>query len=135
MRVLSLFDGISCGRVALERVGITVDTYYASEINKYVEIVSQKNYPDIIRLGDIREIDFTQFVGKIDLIIGGSPCQDLSIAKHGRKGLQGERSGLFWRFVEAVRVIKRRYFLLENVASMIKETRDILTEALGVEPG
>lgn len=134
MKVLSLFDGISCGRVALERAGIVVECYYASEIDKYATAVSQKNYPDIIRLGDIRNIDFTQFIGKIDLIIGGSPCQDLSIAKQNRQGLSGERSGLFWKFVEAVKIIKPKYFLLENVASMSKENRAIISDALGVEP-
>lgn len=134
MRVLSLFDGISCGRVALERAGIAVECYYASEIDKYATTVSQKNYPDIIRLGDIRNIDFTQFIGKIDLIIGGSPCQDLSIAKQNRQGLSGERSGLFWKFVEAVKIIKPKYFLLENVASMSTENRAIISDALGVEP-
>lgn len=134
MRVLSLFDGISCGRVALEHAGIAVECYYASEIDKYATTVSQKNYPDIIRLGDIRNIDFTQFIGKIDLIIGGSPCQDLSIAKQNRQGLSGERSGLFWKFVEAVKIIKPKYFLLENVASMSTENRAIISDALGVEP-
>ena len=134
MRVLSLFDGISCGRVALERAGISIDTYYASEIDKYAMSISQKNYPDIIRLGDVRDIDFSQFVGNIDLIMGGSPCQDLSIAKKNRQGLSGERSGLFWKFVEAVEIIKPKYFLLENVASMSKENRDIITNTLGVEP-
>lgn len=134
MRVLSLFDGISCGRVALERADIAVECYYASEIDKYATTVSQKNYPDIIRLGDIRNIDFTQFIGKIDLIIGGSPCQDLSIAKQNRQGLSGERSGLFWKFVEAVQVIKPKYFMLENVASMSKENRVIISQTLGVEP-
>lgn len=134
MKVLSLFDGISCGRVALERAGIAVECYYASEIDKYATAVSQKNYPDIIRLGDIRNIDFTQFIGKIDLIIGGSPCQDLSIAKQNRQGLSGERSGLFWKFVEAVKIIKPKYFLLENVASMSTENRAIISDALGVEP-
>lgn len=134
MRVLSLFDGISCGRVALERADIAVECYFASEIDKYAIAVSQKNYPDIIRLGDIRNIDFTQFIGKIDLIIGGSPCQDLSIAKQNRQGLSGERSGLFWNFVEAVRIIKPKYFLLENVASMSKENRAIISNTLGVDP-
>lgn len=134
MRVLSLFDGISCGRVALERAGISADTYYASEIDKYAIAISQKNYPDIIRLGDVRDIDFSQFIGKIDLIMGGSPCQDLSIAKKNRQGLSGERSGLFWKFVEAVEIIKPKYFLLENVASMSKENRDIITNTLRVEP-
>lgn len=134
MKVLSLFDGISCGRVALERAGIQINTYYASEIDKYATTISEKNYPDIIRLGDVRDIDFSQFIGKIDLIMGGSPCQDLSIAKKNRQGLSGERSGLFWKFVEAVETIKPKYFLLENVASMSKENRDIITQTLGVEP-
>lgn len=134
MKVLSLFDGISCGRIALERAGIPINTYYASEIDKYAISISEKNYPDIIRLGDVRDIDFSQFIGKIDLIMGGSPCQDLSIAKKNRQGLSGERSGLFWKFVEAVETIKPKYFLLENVASMSKENRDIITQTLGVEP-
>ena len=114
MRILSLFDGISCGRLALERAGIPVEVYYASEIDKYAIKVSEKNYPCIIRLGDVREIDFSRFIGKIDLIIGGSPCQDLSIAKKNRQGLEGEKSGLFWKFVEAVKTIKPKYFMLEN---------------------
>lgn len=134
MRVLSLFDGISCGRLALERAGIPVEVYYASEIDKYAIKVSEKNYPDIIRLGDIREIDFSRFIGKIDLIIGGSPCQDLSIAKKNRQGLEGEKSGLFWKFVEAVKTIKPKYFMLENVASMSKENKQIITDTLGIEP-
>ncbi|MFI3241748.1 MAG: DNA (cytosine-5-)-methyltransferase [Alphaproteobacteria bacterium] len=133
MKVLSLFDGISCGRVALERAGVKVSTYYASEIDKYAEAVSKKNYPDIIRLGDVRNIDFSQFIGKIDLIIGGSPCQDLSIAKQNRQGLSGERSGLFWKFVEAVETIKPKYFMLENVASMSQENKELISKTLGVE--
>ena len=99
MRVLSLFDGISCGQVALERAGIPIEVYYASEIDKYAIQVTQKNYPKTIQLGDVREIDFTKFIDKIDLIIGGSPCQDLSIAGK-RKGLEGERSGLFYKYIE-----------------------------------
>lgn len=134
MRILSLFDGISCGRLALERAGIPVKVYYASEIDKYAIKVSGKNYPDIIRLGDVREIDFSRFIGKIDLIIGGSPCQDLSIAKKNRQGLEGEKSGLFWKFVEAVKTIKPKYFMLENVASMSKENKQIITDTLGIEP-
>ena len=132
--VLSLFDGISCGRLALERAGIEVNKYYASEIDKYAIKITQSNYPDTIQLGDVREIDFTQFIGEIDLVIGGSPCQDLSIAKADRKGLDGSRSGLFFKFVEAIETIKPKYFLLENVASMRKEDRDKITEILGVEP-
>lgn len=134
MRVLSLFDGISCGRVALERAGIPVECYYASEIDKYAIKVALKNYPDTIEVGDINTIDFKSLAGKIDLIIGGSPCQDLSVAKKNREGLSGKRSGLFWKFVEAVEIIKPRFFLLENVASMSRENKDTITKALGVEP-
>ena len=134
MNVLSLFDGISCGQVALDRAKIEVDNYYASEIDKYAIQITQKNYPNTIQLGDVKEIDFTQFIGEIDLIIGGSPCQDLSIAKADRKGLNGSRSGLFFKFVEAIETIKPKYFLLENVASMSKENRNKITEILGVEP-
>lgn len=133
MRVLSLFDGISCGRVALERAGIPVEVYYASEIDKYAIQVTQKNYPDTIQLGDVTKIDFTQFIGKIDLLIGGSPCQDLSIAG-ARKGLCGDRSGLFYKFVEAIEIIKPQYFLLENNYNMPKEAQYIITELMGVEP-
>lgn len=134
MRVLSLFDGISCGQLALRRAGVKIDVYYASEIDKYAIQVTQKNFPNTIQLGDVTKIDFTQFIGKIDLLIGGSPCQDLSIAKKDRKGLEGSRSGLFFKYVEALQTIKPKYFLLENVASMKKEDRDIITEIMGVEP-
>ena len=134
MRVLSLFDGISCGQVALERAGIPVEVYYASEIDKYAIQITQKNYPDTIQLGDINNIDFTEFIGKVDLLIGGSPCQDLSISKNNRQGLQGSRSGLFYKYVEALETIKPKYFLLENVASMKKEDKDTITSILGVEP-
>lgn len=134
MNVLSLFDGISCGRVALERAGIKVDTYYASEIDKHAIKIAQKNYPDTIQLGDVNNIDFTQFIGKIDLLLGGSPCQDLSIAKQNRQGLKGERSKLFWKYVEALNIVKPKWFIFENVASMKKEDKDIITKTLGVEP-
>lgn len=145
MRVLSLFDGISCARVALERVGIPVEAYYASEIDKYAIQISQKNYPDIIQVGDVKFLtsaknilcrDATEFydTGDIDLLIGGSPCQDLSIAKRNRKGLDGERSGLFWEYVRILKEVKPKYFILENVASMRPEDRDIISKTLGVEP-
>lgn len=129
MKVLSLFDGISCGRLALERAGIPVEKYYASEIDKYAIAVAQKNYPDTIQIGDINTVHFTDFMD-VDLIIGGSPCQDLSIAKQNREGLRGARSGLFWRYVDALATIRPKYFLLENVASMRKEDRDAITETL-----
>lgn len=135
IRVLSLFDGVSCGRVALERAGIPVETYYASEIDKYAISVAQKNYPDIIQIGDVCKVDFTQYTGKVDMIIGGSPCQDLSIAKQNRQGLQGERSRLFWEYIKALTIIKPKYFLLENVASMKNEDRDAITAVLrGIYP-
>lgn len=135
MKVLSLFDGVSCGRVALERAGIPVETYYASEIDKYAMSVAQAMYPDTIQIGDVCKIDFTQYIGKVDMIIGGSPCQDLSIAKQNRQGLQGERSRLFWEYIKALTIIKPKYFLLENVASMKNEDRDAITAVLrGIYP-
>lgn len=133
LRVLSLFDGISCGQVALERAGIPVEVYYASEIDKYAIQVTQKNYPNTIQLGDINNIDFTQFIGKIDLIMGGSPCQDLSIAGK-RAGLSGERSGLFYKFVEAIEVIKPKYFLLENNYGMPQEAFEEMSKLMGCYP-
>lgn len=129
MKVLSLFDGISCGRLALERAGIPVEKYYASEIDKYAIQVAQKNYPDTIQVGDVNKLNYLELLD-VDMIIGGSPCQDLSIAKQNRQGLRGERSGLFWKYVEALEVIHPRWFLLENVASMRNEDRDAITETL-----
>ena len=131
--VLSLFDGISCGQVALERAGIPIEVYYASEIDKYAIQVTQKNYPNTIQLGDITKIDFSKFIGKIDLLIGGSPCQDLSIAG-ARKGLSGERSGLFYKFVEALETIKPKYFLLENNVGMPQEAYEEISKLMGCYP-
>lgn len=133
MRVLSLFDGISCARVALERVGFLVDAYYASEIDKYTIAISQNNYSDIEQVGDVKELHGCDFKD-IDLLIGGSPCQDLSIAKKNRQGLDGARSGLFWEYVRILKEVKPRYFILENVNSMPKEAREVITKTLGVEP-
>ena len=137
MKVLSLFDGISCARVALERAGIPVEAYYASEIDKYAIQVSNKNYGSIVHLGSVTDIGKDKFFNElpeIDLLIGGSPCQDLSIAKKDRKGLDGERSGLFWEYVRILREVQPKYFILENVASMPKEAKEIITRELGVEP-
>lgn len=133
MNVLSLFDGMSCGQIALERAGIKVDTYYASEIDKYAIQITQKNYPGTIQLGDINNINLKQF-DNIDLLIGGSPCQDLSIAKKDRQGINGSKSGLFWKYIEALKSVKPKYFLFENVASMKKIDRDIISKELGVQP-
>jgi DNA-cytosine methyltransferase len=138
MKILSLFDGISCARVALDRAGLKVDTYYASEIDKYAILISQKNYPDIVQLGSV--VGLTHWgkndsqLNGIDLLIGGSPCQDLSIAKKNRKGLAGDRSGLFWEYVRILKEVKPKYFILENVASMSKESQEKITETLGVQP-
>lgn len=130
MKVLSLFDGISCGRLAFERAGIKVEKYYASEIDKYAIQVAMKNYPDTIQIGDVTNLDFNKYIGEVDIIIGGSPCQDLSIAKQNRQGLHGERSRLFWEYIKALSIIKPKYFLLENVASMKNEDRDAITSVL-----
>jgi len=131
MKVLSLFDGISCARVAIERAGIPIQSYHACEIDKYAIQVAKKNYPSTVHLGDVREIKEKI---DVDLLIGGSPCQDLSIAKKGRKGLEGDRSGLFWEYVRIRELMQPKYFILENVASMPQKDKDIITEAMGVQP-
>ena len=134
LRVLSLFDGISCGQVALERAGIPVEVYYASEIDKYAIEVTQKNYPNTIQLGDVTKIDFTQFEDKIDLLLGGSPCQSLSITQSKtRQNLDG-KSKLFFEFGRALEEVKPKYFLFENVASMKDECKQVMSELLGFEP-
>lgn len=131
MEVLSLFDGISCGHVALERAGVEVSKYYASEIDKYAIKVTQQNYPSTIQLGDIQNIDGHDFEG-IDLIMGGSPCQGFSNAGKGRN-FDDPRSKLFWEFVRILEEARPKYFLLENVC-MKKEWEDIISEALHVKP-
>lgn len=131
MNVLSLFDGISCARVALDRAGIEVNAYMSSEIEKNAIKVSEKNYPDIIRVGSVVGLEVE---GQVDLLIGGSPCQDLSIAKKDRKGLEGNRSGLFWEYVRLKKECNPTYFILENVASMPKKDKDVISKELGVEP-
>lgn len=131
MNVLSLFDGISCGRVALERAGIDVIKYYASEIEPSAIEITMKNYPDTIQVGDITKLEGKDFEN-IDLLIGGSPCQGFSSAG---KGLNFEdpRSVLFFEYVRLLKEIKPKYFLLENV-HMKKEFQDIISTQLGVQP-
>lgn len=133
LTVLSLFDGISCGRVALERADIPVSKYYASEVDKYAIKISAKNWPDVMQIGDIKNV-WARNLPKIDLLIGGSPCQDLSIAKGNRQGLKGSQSSLFWHYVRLLRTCKPKYFLLENVASMPKAAKEEISRVLGVEP-
>lgn len=134
MNVLSLFDGMSCGRIALERAGIKVDNYYSSEIKDYAIKVADINYPQDRknRLGDItniRAIDLPY----IDLLIGGSPCQDFSGANKERLGTDGIKSGLFFEYVRLLKAIKPKYFLLENVR-MKKEHQDFISSIMGCEP-
>ena len=133
MRVLRLFDGISCGQLALQRANINVENYYASEIDKYAIQIAKKNFPNTIHIGDVNEIDFREYIGKIDILIGGSPCTELSIANKGGLGLEGSHSMLFWKYVDALNIIKPKYFFLENVASMKKSDKNIITQTLGVE--
>jgi len=129
--VLSLFDGMSCGRIALDRAGIKVKKYYASEIDKYAQIVSAANYPNIIRLGDITKWREWK-IEKPDLIIGGSPCQGFSFAGKGLN-FDDPRSKLFFTFVDILKRYKPKYFLLENV-KMKKEYQKVISDCLGVEP-
>ena len=135
MNVLSLFDGISCGMAAFERAGIFVDNYYAYEIDKYAIDVSHKNYPQIHQCGDVTTADFKQYRGKIDIVIGGSPCTYWSIAKNNREitpdGIGGQ---LFMHFVRAVRESDAKYFLYENNFSIHKNIKSFISRQLGVEP-
>ncbi|HAS91586.1 MAG TPA: hypothetical protein DCS12_04895 [Clostridiales bacterium] len=131
MNVLSLFDGISAGQVALERAGIKVDNYFASEIDKYAIVITQKNYPDTIKLGNVIDVKGKD-LPKIDLLIGGSPCQGFSFAGK-QLNFEDERSKLFFEYVRLLEETKPKYFLLENV-KMKKEYQEVITKYLGVEP-
>jgi len=130
MTVLSLFDGISCGQLALQRAGVHVDAYYASEIETNAIKVTQHNFPNTIQLGDVRDIKSSD-LPKIDLLIGGSPCQTFSKAGS-RTGFEG-KSGLFYEYLRLLRETRPTYFMLENV-KMYKEWRDIVTKEIGVLP-
>ncbi len=131
--VLSLFDGISAGRLALDRVGIQADKYYASEIDKYAIQVSQKNWSDIIQIGDVTKVKGADY-SDVDLLIGGSPCQSFAYSGDG-SGFDG-KSGLFFEYVRILNELKEInpniLFLLENV-KMKKEWSDIITAELGVD--
>ena len=128
--VLSLFDGMSCGQIALNKVGIKYDNYYASEIDEPAISVTQHNYPNTIQMGSITELQSSE-LPKIDLLFGGSPCQSFSNAGNGT-GFDG-KSGLFYDYVRLLKECKPTYFLLENV-KMKKEWQDIISEELGVQP-
>jgi len=130
LNVLSLFDGMSCGMIALERAGIKVKNYYASEIDKHAIKVSKANYPNIIQLGDVTQVDVST-LPKIDLLIGGSPCQSISTLGDG-SGLEGT-SGLFYQYLRLKKELNPKYFLLENVVGNKKAIRTI-SDLIGVEP-
>lgn len=144
INVLSLFDGISCGRIALERAGIEVENYYASEIKKSAIICSKYNHDNIIHVGNVKNINYANgilsaengdFKTKIDLIIGGSPCQDFSFVKMINwevKGLDGEKSSLFYEYYRLLKEINPTYFLLENV-KMKKDNKNKLDMLLNVD--
>jgi len=132
MNVLSLFDGMSCGQIALNKLGIKYENYFASEIDKHAIEITMKNYPNTKQIGDVTKIKLSN-LPKIDLLIGGSPCQDLSNAKTNGNGLNGERSGLFWEYIKVLKECKPSYFLLENVV-MKKEWADVISKELGCQP-
>lgn len=131
INVLSLFDGMSCGQIALNKVGIEYENYFASEIDKYAIQVTQKNYPNTKQLGSVTEVKAID-LPNIDLLIGGSPCQGFSFAGK-QLNFDDSRSKLFFEFVRLLKETKPKYFLLENV-KMKKEYQDVITKHLGVEP-
>lgn len=146
LTVLSLCDGISCGRIALQRAGFKIKKYYASEIKNIAIQVTMYNYPDTIEIGDVNKISYANgtlftekgnFEEKFDLVIFGSPCQTFSIAmkKDKRVGLQDlKKSGLFYICNRILNEVNPTYFLIENVASMSKQNKDLISEILNVEP-
>jgi len=140
MNVLSLFDGMSCGQIALNRAGVKYDYYFASEIDKYAMKVTQANYPQTTQLGDVSEIQFNNLSRKafpltylkVDLLMGGSPCQGFSVAGK-QLDFDDPRSKLFFEFVRLKDELKPKYFLMENVP-MKQECQDIISKYLGVQP-
>ena len=147
MKVLSLCDGMSCGHIALDRAGIKVDQYFAAEIKEIGIKVTKANYPDTIHIGDVNKISFKDGVlhteigsfdvGHIDLVMFGSPCQTFSIAMKTelRIGMEDkEKSGLFLECHRILKEVNPTYFLMENVASMKDEDRDVITAMMGVQP-
>lgn len=134
MNVLSLFDGISCGMVALERAALPVDSYVAYEIDENAVAVSQSNYPNIIRHGDVMTADFTKHSG-FDLLIGGSPCTYWSISKKDRETTaNGMGFELFMQYKRALTESGCKYFLYENNSSIHQDIQDEISNQLGVKP-
>lgn len=144
IKILSLFDGMSCGQIALKKLGLTEDMYeyYASEIKPFGIKVTQHNFPSTKQLGDITKVYYREGVlysengdfevGGIDLLIGGSPCQDFSILNKNVTGLRGKKSSLFYEYLRILEEVSPKYFLLENVASMKDSDKEVLNEYMGV---
>jgi DNA-cytosine methyltransferase len=132
MNTLSLFDGMSCLQLAMQRAGIKIDNYFASEIEKAPIKVAMKHFPNTVQLGDVNNYKNWD-LPQIDFLAAGSPCQDLTKLKTDGKGLHGEKSKLFFKFVESLHKYKPKHFLLENVV-MSQENNDIITSILGIEP-
>ena len=140
MNVLSLFDGMSCGQIALKKLGVPVKNYFASEIDKFAIKVAKANFPDMVHLGDVQNVktsgqhllDEFDCGHKIDLLIGGSPCQGFSFAGK-QLNFEDPRSQLFFEYIRLLKALKPKYFMLENV-KMSKQSQQIITEYLGVEP-
>lgn len=134
MNVLSLFDGISCGRIALERAGIKVDKYYAYEIDKWAKQISSNNWKDIEQCGDVFCTDFKEYADKIDILIGGSPCTYWTIARSTGAKIQRETEcfGLGWelfsQYTKAIKNAKPKYFLYENNYSISKAIKSKITD-------
>ena len=132
MRVLSLFDWMSCWRVALQRANIKVTKYYASEIDKYAIQIANKNFSDTVQLGDIKGLNKSNLPEDIDILIWWSPCQGFSFAGK-QLNFEDERSKLFFEYVRILKLTKPKYFFFENVR-MKKEYQHIISKYLGVEP-
>ena len=135
LNVLSYCDGMSCGQISLSELGIKVDNYYATEIKPSAIKVTQHNFPDTKYLGDLTKVikEDLLSLGDIDLFMSGTPCKDFSQANRVRLGLSGEKSGLFFNFLEALNIVKPKYFFFENV-KMSKEDMNEISLALGVNP-
>ena len=133
MNVLSLFDGMSCGQIALNRAGVKYDKYFASEVDKYAIQVAQANYPQTIQLGDVKQVQKSFFIDDpIDLLMGGSPCQGFSFAGK-QLNFNDPRSKLFFEFIRLRDALKPKYVLLENVR-MKKESENVITKYMGFSP-
>jgi len=132
MNVLSLFDGISCGQIALNRANISYDNYYASEIKPHAIKCTLDNYPNTIQLGGILNLKGSD-LPKIDLFIGGSPCKGISRLNKNQEGLEHSESRLFWEYIRLLDEVKPKYYLLENTHGN-KEATNTITETLGIKP-